>query len=247
MRTVLTLMLPLFLLGGDEFAAGVRAYREDRFEDAFAAFARAEASAGHGASAELLSNLALAALRVRKLRVAEFSAEKAAVRGGPEFEPFREFVFGSAAFARCELAKAETELTDPDPTAFGRAIAHAEQARDAWQRAATSRADWPEARRNVERALLALDDLLARKREADRNRRSKREQTARTPDDPEQRDPDALVEEVEQDPVPQQGATDLPPGHLERLLAMLAEKEKEKRALRRARQQVRSVRVEKDW
>jgi hypothetical protein len=220
----------------------VRAYEEGRFRDALTAFTAAEQAAGDAASGPLLYNRALAALRAGDLRVAESSAEKAAVRGGPELEGLGDFLLGNAAFARAERAKAESALREADPTALARAIAHAATARDAWQRAAASRADWPEARRNVERALLALDDLRKKKEEAEKNRQSKKEQPPEPPPPPPRPD-----EEIEQDPTAQPDPGELSAAQIAQLLARLDAKEREKRDLRRARQRVRDVAVERDW
>ena len=72
------------LLGGGAFGDGVRAYREGRFREALEKFTEAERNAGDDASAELLYDKALAALRAGELLVAEASAGRAADRGGPE-------------------------------------------------------------------------------------------------------------------------------------------------------------------
>jgi hypothetical protein len=250
MKAALLLVLPLVLLpGGDEFAAGVRAYREGRFREAFEAFSAAETAAGYEASAALLFNRALAALHVGELRVAEISAEKAAVRGGAEFEGIRDFVFANAAFLRCARAEAEADLMDADPTALRRAIVNAESALDLWRRAATSRDDWPEARRNVERAVLKLEELKRKHEEAEKNRKTRKEKGPEPEPEPEpERDPESDdPEEVEQDPVPQQEPGALSPEELTALLDTLVRKEREKRALRRARQRVRTIDVENDW
>src|SRR6185436_14262267 len=73
-----------------------------------------------------------------------------------------EFLQGNVAFSRSERSEFEVRELGADRAALDRAIAQAEAARDAWQRAAASRADWPAARRNVERAqqrLVALEEL----------------------------------------------------------------------------------------
>jgi hypothetical protein len=239
----LVLMTLLLLSGDEDFAAGTRAYAEGRYPEALEAFTRAEFRAGNGASAELLHNRALAALATGDLRVAEFCAEKAAVRGGPEFAGLREFLFGNAAYARCERAESESALMEADPTALGQAIVHAQTALLYWRMAATSREDWPSARRNVERAILKLEELRKKKEEADKNPKTRQDNPQ--PDPESQEDPDRNNEEVEEDPDAQE--LDPSASQLTDLLDLLAKKEAEKRDLRRARQRARSADVERDW
>ncbi len=248
MRALLLLMLPLLVLlllllpllsGGDRFAEGVRAYEAGRFEDAYTAFSEAEAAAGNSASARLLFNRALAALNARELRVAEFTAEKSAARGGPELVGLGDFLLGNAAFVRGELAEAESSLMDADPTSLARAILNMKTALESWQLAAANRSNWPEARRNAERALIKLEDLERKKAEAD----EQVPQTEQTPPPT----PDEETEEVEEEPIAQEAPPELSPEQLARLLDKLAQLELEKRALREATQRARSVDVEKDW
>ncbi len=232
----------LLLPGGDPFAEGVRAYEEGRFRDAYVAFTEAENAAGNAASAELLYNRALAALHVGELRAAEFSAEKSAARGGPEFAGLADFLLGNAAFIACERAEAEANLRDADPTSLGRAISHAQTARDFWQLAALSRPDWPAARRNVERALLKLEKLEQQKAEAEANQAPKTESEPKPPPEP-----DEPTEEIEQDPTLQEAPPELSPEEMNRLLDKLAQMEREKRLLRETWQRMRTANVEKDW
>ena len=240
MRTLLVVML--LGLGGGDFARGLRAYREGRFRDAYEVLTRAVDSAGGRASAALHYDRALAALRAGELREAELSAEKAAVRGGAEHAGLRDFLHGNAAFARCRRAEAEAGLEDPDPTAFARAMVHAHSALRAWQRAAASRDDWPEARRNAERALLALEELEEKRLRAEELQKAKQ---AKKPDEP---PPDEEPpEDDERDPEAQEEPGELTAEQLARLLDKLGQKEKEKRALRQARRRVRNVEVERDW
>jgi hypothetical protein len=232
-------LLVLLLFRGNTFAEGVRAYEEGRFEDAYTAFSEAEAAAGNSASAQLLFNRALAALNARELRVAEFTAEKSAARGGPELVGLGNFLLGNAAFVRGELAEAEASLMDADPTSLARAILNMKNALKSWQLTAASRSDWPEARRNAERALIKLEDLEQKMAEAD----EQPPQTEQTPPPT----PDEETEEVEEEPIAQEAPPELSPEQLARLLDKLAQLELEKRALREATQRARSVSVEKDW
>jgi hypothetical protein len=86
--------------------------------------------------------------------------------------------------------------------------------------------------------------LRAKKDEADRERRSKRERTPEEKPDP-ANEQGGKPEAVEVDPVLQQA--DAAAEEVARLLERLAAKEQEKRAVRRARQEARTVQVEKDW
>lgn len=208
-----------------------------------------EDDAGESAAPELLYNRALAALSAGALREAEIAAEKAAARGGPEFAALRDFLLGNAAFARCLAAGGQAAAPEAEPFAFDLGLAHAEAARRFWQRAALSREDWPEARRNVERALLELEGLRKKKEEAEKERRAR----ARLPEppplqeEPGSRDPLAQGEEAglapRFEPQPLDRSADL----VERLLERLAQKESEKSALRQAARPERQTGVERDW
>ena len=244
MKAGLLLMLPLMVLAqGDEFADGVRAYREGHYQVALDAFAAAEAAVGDEASPALLYNLALAALKTGQFRLLEYTVEKAAARGGTEFTELRDFLLGSSAFARCETATAEASLTDPDPTALSRAITDCEIALGFWRTAAARRDDWPEARRNVERALRQLQKLQQMLAEAEEQAR--KEQVPTNPEeeaDPQDEDPSSEEEVPDAQKEPGQLSRD----DLLQVLDRLAQTEIEKRNLRRARQRVRTD-VERDW
>jgi tetratricopeptide (TPR) repeat protein len=234
------LLLVMLLLGGDGFADGVRAYVEGRYRDALETFSAAEKADGEGASAELLYNKALAALRAGELREAESAAKKAAARGGPAIATLCDFLRGNIAFARCRKTEAEAYGPLALPTAFDAAIAHAEAASRAWELAAATRTDWLEARRNVERARLKLAELKRKKEAAE-------QQTMRLPD------PQPLPKAEDQGDVSEE-ETDidaqlraLTPEQIESLFEKLDEKEKEKLALRRARRRQKRSEVEKDW
>jgi len=246
MRLVLPwLLLPSILFAaGDDFASGVRAYEEGRYRDALAAFTEAQIAAGEEAPAELLFNRALAALRAGDLREAEASAARAAERGGREFAALRDFMRGNAAFQRCAWTEAQANEPSAPPFALDSAIQYAESARAAWQAAAASRDDWPEARRNVERALRKLEELRRKKEEAEKNRpeQPKPKEPELRPNPPE---PEGRTTEEETTPEPQ--LVELSPEEVQRLLDKLGEKEKEKIAMRQARRRARTVEVEKDW
>jgi len=233
-------LVGLLLLVGDPPSEGVRAYRDGNFREAFAAFTAAEAAAGDHASPELLYDLAIAALQVRQLRIAEYTAEKLVARGGPDYADIRESLLGNVAWCRAERAAAEGDLPDPDPTAFDRAVRHARSAIGLWQGVAMRRSDLPAARRNIERASTVLAELERKKKAAEDQRRAKKEQ-----EPGEVRDSaTAQPEETEQAPVPQREPTAT---SLELIETQLAKLQREKRALRQSLRQARSANVERDW
>lgn len=250
---MIPLLLYLALQTGDPFAEGVRAYRADDFEAAFTAFAAADAEAGETATPELLYDLALAALRAGKLREAEVAAERAAARGGAEFGARRDFLVANVAFTRSAQAKRQATQVEAEPFAFDVAIAHARTALRAWQAAAMAPSpnggDWPEARRNAERALLELDELArlkaaAEKRQAEKLGGQPEVKLIPVDDGKEPEAPDRPEEEAVQ---PDAQLAELKPDDVRKLLDKLAAKEKEKLAIRRRQQQERHSGVEKDW
>lgn len=274
----------LFVPGASErFRAGLKAYQEGRFNEALAEFSEAEKAAGDKASAELLFNQALSALRAGELASLESSAEKSAARGGEKFAPLRDFLLGNSAFARSEKAEAIAKSPEGEPSAFTDAITQAETAKNFWQQAAASRPDWPEARRNVERALLKIEQLKKEKEEADKKKQKDKEQDTDKDKDKEknkEKDPQEQKDkqdEKDSEPKPDENKDDnkskpeekppepkkddsdskqaktqaqkveLSPEQLRRLFEKLDEKERQKLALRKAQQQSKKTRVEKDW
>ena len=238
--------LVLLLVAGGDFAAGVAAYEAGRHAEALEAFARAEREAGDHPSPELLFDKALAALGAGELRTAEDAAGRAAALGGAEFAALRDFMAGNAAFLRSVEAERETLKPLPPPSAFDVALAEAEAAQSAWQRAALSRPDWPAARRNVERALLRAEQLRQRKQAAEKDRQSM----------PEPRDileSEAEREQPEPPPAPPQEQEEREaPVELsrEQLLALFERvdaKEEQRVALRRSLREKQRSSVERDW
>ena len=199
---------------------------------------------GGGGAAQKALDHALQSLRDGDLRAAEASAERAAARGGPEYAALRDFLHGNVAFVRCVEAGRQASTPAAEPFAWDVALLYGRKARDFWQRAAVSRADWPAARRNVERALLKLEELERKKADAeDRRRRAS---------DPQPR-PRPLPKPRQPDPDPEQGPPDGPqlkelgPEQVLQLLEKLAQKEREKLALRRSQRKAGTAGVEKDW
>ncbi|HEX5135685.1 MAG TPA: hypothetical protein VFY93_01845 [Planctomycetota bacterium] len=133
------------------------------------------------------------------------------------------FVRGNAAYARCD----QVEQLD-------RKIALAEDALAAWRVAAMSR-DWPEARRNVERGLLRLQQLY-----------EKRSGKESKPPQPKPPTPQPGREEgPETEAKLQKG--ELADAQVLKLLDLVREKERKKLAERRARLGAPQPGVEKDW
>lgn len=195
------------------------------------------------ASPERLFNRALAALRAGDLTAAEADAKRAAARGDPEIEALSDFLRGNTAFARCRMAERQASTAAAEPFAFDVAITYARKARRLWQAAAMSRLDWPAARRNVERALLKEEELKRKKAARDEQQRRKTDRPPR----PQPRPPPTPGPDAEPDPAVDPQLKELAPEEVLRLLDKLAQKEKEKRALRRSERKARTAGVERDW
>jgi hypothetical protein len=194
--------------------------------------------------ARRIANEAAEALREGDL---ERAAELARTAGDAEDADVRAlaaFVRGNLAFARAQ-AEAATLAPESTPRDRARAIALAEDALGAWQAAAASRRDWPEARRNVERALLLLARLRERKRRpggeggAGDGAPPRPPPPAPPPEAPAPRPPVPEGAQVE--------AGDLPAGQVLRLLEVVRAKEAERRAAERAERRRLGGRVERDW
>ena len=238
----------LLLAACDASGPGRAAYREGRFEEALVAWRDADAAAGESAPAELAYDRALAALRAGKIDESESAADEAAARDGPGFAALRDFLRGNIAFARCLAAEVETFRPGAGASAYDEGIAHAETARKAWERAAASRDDWPEARRNAERAVLAAARLAARKAEAESQ--PDRPKSAKSPQVKDAPPPLPLPLPPRQgavppSPTPSQLA-ELPRAEVLALLERLAEKERQKLELRREQQRPKTP-AERDW
>jgi len=242
------------LAGCGDLGAGVDAYEDGRFEDAYVAFAEAERAAGEKAPAVLLYDKALAALRTGRLSEAEAAARRAAVKDEDGFGALADFLVGNAAFARCELAQAQATGPEAEPFAFDVAIGYADSARAAWQLAATSRSDWPAARRNVERALIKERELRRQKTEAGSKKPKTRPDPKPRPrpanggSDP-SKDEDPTGKGADEEPDPGATATEveLTREQVLGLLEVLAAKEKEKRDVRVKVRRNQPADVEKDW
>jgi len=246
MRRAPTIAIVALLAGcGEDFTAGRAAYEAGRHEEARAAFAAEEERRGDGASAALAYARALAALRAGKPDEADAAAGRAAVRDEDAFGALAAFLRGNAAWERFRVAEAQASAPEAEPFAFQVAIDRAEAARAAWIEAATSRDDWPEARRNVERAQRTIEELRRRRTEAEAKRTGAKP-TPRIVDQPSPPPDDAgATEESETDAEARRDRLD--PSDVRSLLERLAAKEREKREVREARRRALTSGVEKDW
>jgi hypothetical protein len=158
------------MAGCDASAAGSNAYDEGRFGDAHDAFVAV--TLGDDAAPELLYDRALAALRAGRLddAVATLAREREAPAG--DTRPLLVFLEGNVQFARAERAAQQARAPEAEPFAWDLAIRQALSARDAFRQAAATREDWPQARRNAERAARLLEKLRGEKAAADPNARS---------------------------------------------------------------------------
>lgn len=242
-RLLLVLAL-LAVAGCDATSDGRALYDEGRFAEALAAFDEAVEAAGDGASARLLYDQALAAVRVGRFAEAEAAARRAAnAPGGTEIAPLCDFVRGNAAFLRSQAAEAEANRPRGEPTAHEWSVASAEDALAAWRSAAASRDDWPEARRNVERALLRIRRLREQKAGGRRRIDLPREPRPSQPKGPRPAPPQS--EEPPERPDTETG--ELAPEQVAGLFELLSEKERQKVEMRRAERRARGGDVEQDW
>ncbi|MGQ0613754.1 MAG: hypothetical protein ACT4PV_08465, partial [Planctomycetaceae bacterium] len=189
-------------------------------------------------------NRARAAFHAEDWRAATEAATSAAALGDPSVAAHCDFLLGSIAFKRCELAERQASTPEAEPFAFDVAIRYCDTAREAWERAAMGRDDWPAARRNVERALLNRDELARKKAEAERRRdrppRPKPQPKPQPGEGEDRRKPD-------QPPREDPAIAELSREEVLRLFDKLQRKEEEKRTVRTERRRAESSGVERDW
>lgn len=231
----LTIVLVLALTGCDRTSAGRAAYAGGNYQAARDALAAEIADAGDDASAELFYDLALAELALERPAPAREAAERAEAVGGEAFAPLAAFIRGSAAYLQAEAAAEAAAQPGADARAMQWAIALGEDALAAWRFAATTRRDWPAARRNVERALLLLE-RLREQRKGDPNTKQK---------------PPEPKDEPKEDDKPEEAPSTvetkaLPAGKVFSVLDILGAKQRKKRVERRAARNERAD-VERDW
>ncbi len=228
------LVLGLVVGGCDATAEGREAYARGDYDAALASFR--EAASRNDPSEPLLYDLALAALRVEAWDEAEDAARALEARGSGAFRGPAAFVRGNVAFARSLAAEAAMARDATDPRARLRTTAYAEDAVAAWQVAAASRADWPAARRNVERGLRRLNALREKRGPPPPPR----------PKPPPPPPPQASAAEEEAKP-PTVVTRELPPEQVLDVLERLKQKEQEKRRVRQRERRVLGEQVERDW
>lgn len=257
----LTLALGLALAACGPADDGLAAYRDGRFADAHRLLGEALRDAGPSAPPALAADAALAALRDGAADEAIAAAKDAAARGDADVAAFADFVRGNAAFAKCDLAEAQARMPESEPFAYDLAIRWANNAREAWIAAASSRDDWPKARRNVERANLRLESLTRAKADAEAQRKRPgppkiRPKPLPTPGKdgkpaeplPPQPAPGAQPGKDAKDPGGDEAVlTELSAADVQKLRDRLVAKEREKTALRRAQQEKQHTTVERDW
>ncbi len=187
---------------------------------------------------------ARAALQAGELRRAAQDAAEAARSSDQGNAVLATFLSGNIAFAQCLRAEKQADAPGAEPFAIDVAIRHAEHARDFWQDAAVTRADWPAARRNVERALVKLDQLEKKKaqRQPNKKRTDPKPKPRPRPAQPRNRTSKSTKKQA---PAPL--LKELAPDAVEELLARLAQKEKDKVALRRAERKKTNAPTERDW
>lgn len=218
---------------------GVAAYRAGRFAEAYATFAAQLAAAGDGATNELRWNTALAALRVQRSADAEAAVQPWLAGGDATRRADAEFVGAMAAFQRGERAALAAQLPDAEPLAWTMALQAVQRAEAGFVRAASARGAWPEATRNAERARARLAELQ-KLRDAAQQAKAK-QQPEPAPPPPSQRQP--TPEEA-----PTALATEpLRADEVAALLQRVERKEREKRSLRRERQQQATAAGERGW
>jgi tetratricopeptide (TPR) repeat protein len=242
LRALLAVVLGLVVTACDPTSDGRAHYEAGHFAEAQAAFDEAVTAAGDGASAVLLYDQALAAVRTGRYRAAEEAVRRAReAPGADDLVPLLDFVLGNVAWLRSEVAEAEANRPGGEPTAHEWAVASTVDALAAWRRAAASRDDWPEARRNVERALLRLDRLREQKAGGSRRVDVPVPRTDTPPVAPEPPPP-------EQGPdTPSTETRELSAAEVAGLLDLLQKKEQEKLAGRRAERESHGGGVERDW
>ena len=153
--------------GGSEvretFSRGLAAYDRGDPSAALQLFEEAERLASE-VEPELIANQAMAALGAGDLPRVEQEARRAAsvAAQGPmalEFSSLRDFLLGTTALERALRSRTLALQPDADPGIVRRGISEADTARRSFELAVTARGTWPAAARNLERALLILEEL----------------------------------------------------------------------------------------
>lgn len=222
--------------------AAVRsAFEEGRYDVALGLLAELRPSGDRPSPPSLVHDLALCALLAGDLGACESAADELARVPDPSLAARGEFLLGNVAFARALGLADLARQPEAEPFALQGARVQARRAREAWRRAAMSRLDWPEARRNVERAA-RLERELERLAEEARGD----EPPPEPQPEPEEPEGEPLEEPAEEPPTPDVLPA-LDEAELAGLLELLARKEREKLELRAARHAERNLDLERDW
>ncbi len=245
------LLAAVFLAGCDRTRAGREAWDADRPADALSAFRTEVRSAGDEASPALLFDWGVAALAAKQPDEAAEASGRLEVAGGDAWQARAAFLAGSVAYAdSLRLAKKAGNAPPEDQRAWLPARQRAEDALARWQRAAvTTPRDWPEARRNVERALLWMRTL----REERGGKPKPRPKPVSPKDDGggDEKKPPPSPEPKKPPPGQEIDVTlrqdELPAERVLDVLHALEKKLAERRAVRRAVRTERSASVARDW
>jgi Ca-activated chloride channel family protein len=178
-------MTTLLALGGGEHEQGLRLLEQGRYEEAVAAFRRAEQA--DGPSAELCYNLALALWKAGRADEAETEAERAATLSDGALAPLRDGILGNLRLAAAQQRAGED---------LQGALQAAEQARDHYLRGSLA-SGAPELARNLERALALIDEL--RKKQEEQEKQKKQDEEKKEQEQQEQQQEQEQKQEQKQD------------------------------------------------
>lgn len=179
-------------------------------------------------------------------------------RGGVDPEAHATFLRGNAAYAdSLALEAAAADATAAERGDLMRAAyRRAEDALAAWQWAAATRLDWPQARRNVERGLLRMKALREHKKEGGKpdpksvpfkgDQKPKDEPTKDKPEEDPPEQPE-VPEDPPANPTARIDAGELPQERVLGVLETLRLRERQKIDLRKQRRTVRPALGGRDW
>jgi tetratricopeptide (TPR) repeat protein len=145
--------------------AGLERYRSGDIDGAAAIWQRALEAQGEDAPAVLHINAALVALAQGDVAIAHQQAELARPKAGAALAPACDFVMAHVAFEQAKAGLRILRGPEAGPADFDRVLGLASVAREFWRRSAIERSDWPQARRNAERAHLLFEALQNRRDE----------------------------------------------------------------------------------
>jgi tetratricopeptide (TPR) repeat protein len=236
------LLLFALLAGCSDFSAGLEAYREGRYAEAQTIFEVAAADLQGQSLAVAQFNLALVALQLDQPRQAESLAEKAMRAGGRDgqvdFVATRDFILGNTTYARALESVQKARLPGASLRVIDLAISQTEAAVGHWRAAAISRVDWPQARRNIERAQLTLEQLRAARAQVLQQQNG---QAKAPPKDADWQDSEATPDPSQPQPVK------LSVQQMQVLMQELQQGKDQQRKLRKDRRAEAVVKVDKDW